>query len=290
MQRERGFALLVVMLTIAVASMLVVAATQSVRSTVRVIGADVRDAQRSALLEAALATTVAFLIDPDSTRRWTADGRWRRIPIGTTDLVVRVQDANGLVDLNTADARLIKLLFEQVLGADDAGGLAAQVLARRSPVGSRQPPPQPAAARLAFQHPSQLRQLSGMTGALHQRLDGRATIYNANGLVNVMTAPRAILDAVPGLAARDIDQMLEARSRRSGTRDAAANLIRKAPGLLKTSQGPAFIISIGIADTTGRIVSALQATILAEPSTASMYQILDWNPGISIAPPGEIPS
>ena len=291
MQRERGFALPIVILTIAVATLLVVASSAALRSTGRMLDADVAEAQRAAMLEGAIATVVTRLIDPEPSRRWRSDGTWRPLPMSATDLLVHIQDANGLVDLNKADALLIKGLFTRLAGSAGSA-MADRVLDRRGTAGKANGSPavrttSAAQQATSFQHFSQVRALPGMTATLFQALTLRTTLYNADGSINVLTAPREVLLSVPNVSARDVDQLLARRSARAGVRAATSELIKKAPAHLKTGQGPAFIITIGNADNGGRIVSSFQATVLIEAAANTVYRILDWSPDGATAMHGQ---
>lgn len=206
---ERGFALLVVLWTLALASLVGARVTAAGRGELR-LAADLRAAaEAEALADGAVHEAVFRLLDP-SPAGWRADGRPRSLvlPGGTAE--VRAEDRAGHVNPNAAAPELLAALFGQAgLDARAAADLAAAVVEWRIPGPVRPPGAKEAAYRAAglghapseapFRSLDELGGVLGMTPALLARLAPHLDLH-AGGAPDPGLAGPVVLAALRALA------------------------------------------------------------------------------------------
>lgn len=178
-REERGFALLVVLWTLALLSLVVTAVIASGRSSARRDAAEVALAQGQAQADAAIRTAVYHLL-AEGAAHWTADGTPHRLSEPDLKAEIRLTAESGKLNPNRAPPALLAAVFG-VLGlpedrARDLSRLvalwrvpasAAQQGAKaalRLPPGSCRPPGRP------FETLDDLAAVPGMTPALLEAL------------------------------------------------------------------------------------------------------------------------
>ncbi len=171
--RERGFALLLVLWTMALLALLAARVLAAGQGAVR-IAANLRAAAAvEAAAEGALAVAAFHLAAPGAAH-WRADGSVRRLRIGATRVEFRLSRPPGLVDPDRAPpAALAAALASAGASPRRALALAAAVRAWQIPGGAaayRAAGLAYAPAGLPFAHPSDLRFVLGMTPGLFVRL------------------------------------------------------------------------------------------------------------------------
>jgi general secretion pathway protein K len=200
-QGERGFALLIVMLTLSVLAFLVSQMTAAAR-TEAWIAINLRsEIVREANVDGAIHAAVFHLLDRSETH-WTADGKVHElaVPGGTVEVVV-TEEANK-VNLNTASIDLLRAALLGV-GADPEGaaGLAGAIVDWRGtegPTPSAAKDPLYRAAGLDYAPPEtpfrsldELALVLGMTPDLMARLRPHLTIHSTYGPGRASTDPVA---------------------------------------------------------------------------------------------------
>lgn len=124
-KRQRGFALLIVLWTVGFLALLGTQIVAAGRSDTRL--AD--NLRQEAVLEAAAqgaVSDVMFLMLAARDPRFQADGVVREVRIGQIPVLVRIENENDRVNINTASAALLRALIIQVGGAP---GLADRIAA-----------------------------------------------------------------------------------------------------------------------------------------------------------------
>src|SRR5262245_43938003 len=116
--RERGLALLVVLWIIVSATLLVLSFNATVRSGATFVVSEVEQAKTEAVLDAGVEIAASHLIDSEEARRWPADGSRRMVRFAGADLTISILDANGLIDLNKSDDKILLAFFRQFTGSD----------------------------------------------------------------------------------------------------------------------------------------------------------------------------
>lgn len=191
MNRQTGFALLIVLTTMAFLSLLGTQLLAAARSDTRL--AD--DLRTDAVLEAAADGAVAHVVfamraarDPD----FRPDGIAREVRIGPTPVIVRVWNESDRVNLNTAPAPLLRAL---VVGVGAEASVADQVAAAILDWRTKGANPTDGAARTqryrlaGFSHAPpgtnfktvlDLNDVLGMTPALFARLAPHVTVWTTD--------------------------------------------------------------------------------------------------------------
>ncbi len=192
--RETGMALLVVLWTLLLLS--VIAASLS--SQARKQGYLARNASMLARSEAAaeggIVRGVAALLDPRVEMRWAADGSPHRFVLDGVSIEVRIIDEAGKVDLNTGAPELLAALLQTVgAGPDVAFTIASEVAAFRNGTATGQP--------RGFETTSELLGVPGMTPALFERVAPFVTVLTHARGIDPNVAPPAILAAFSGRGA-----------------------------------------------------------------------------------------
>lgn len=233
--RPRGVALVIVLWVLALLAVVVLGFAVETRSGLRIARNHVESARARALADAGVSLAIAKLTTPNPEIPWPADGRSRVFFFGEGEIRVSVQDEGGKVDLNTAPDDLLAGLFLALDIAPDVGQRLVDAIDDwKDPDDLRRPNGAEAddyrAAGLPygprngpFESVDELRLVLGMTRDLYRRVSPFVTVYSRSARVNPMTAPPAVLRAIPGLAPALVDAYVEARSRQTAS-DAATAL------------------------------------------------------------------
>jgi general secretion pathway protein K len=115
---ERGFALLIVVWTLVLLTLIVTQVTASGRMDVR-LSTNLRDAAAAeAEADGVVFVAIAHLVD-GSPRRWAADGSVRDVPVAQGRARVRIRSEEGKFDLNSAPVPTLVAVL-RAAGADNA--------------------------------------------------------------------------------------------------------------------------------------------------------------------------
>jgi general secretion pathway protein K len=187
MSRQSGFALLIVLWTVGFLALLGTQLVAAGRSDTRLA----ENLKQEAVLRAAADGAVAhvmFAMQAAHDTEFRAGGAERSLRIGRTPVLVRIENENDRINLNTASLALLRaLIIETGASPAQADGLAAAILdwrtsgAKARPGGAKAP--EYRAAGLAFgppgnpfQNVDELADVLGMTPALFERLAPHLTV------------------------------------------------------------------------------------------------------------------
>lgn len=200
-------------------------------------------------INAGIARAILGISDPRTAVRWRVDGTPQSFRFNGDTIVVAVQDEHGRIDLNVADASVIKqLLLWAGVASSDADALVAAIVDWRTPLSDAESQPaQPttdqayaAAGRsyrprhAPFQTVEELNLVLGMTPALYARIAPDLTVYSRSDNVDLTIAPP---DLVSALAPKSPDGSSAPPQAAPGPllgNDAAANT---PPGILPDVSG-----------------------------------------------------
>jgi general secretion pathway protein K len=242
-QRERGFALLLVIWVVAILAVLAAGFALATRSETHLARNLLAAARARALAEAGVARAAAALLDADPRRQWRADGRPYELALVGGRLRIRIEDEDGKIDLNAAPPELIAGLCRE-LGIDDGVATAlVDFITERRQQAAAAPAPTSLGMRLelgqalglgaptmqsrqsaAFSTVDELREVPALDAASFERLRPFLTVYSANPRIDPAVAPREVLLAIPGVDPREVEKLLAARQ-------AAANAAEPLPSL-----------------------------------------------------------
>jgi general secretion pathway protein K len=252
---QEGFALLIVLLTVGFLALLGTQIVAAGRSDTQLADNLKQQAVLEAAAEGAIAN-VTFSMSAAKDRRFQADGVVRELRIGQTPVLVRVEDENDRINLNTASGALLRALIIDVGGAPGlAGRLAATILDwRTSGANPRQGGAKAADYQAAgraygppgtpFQSVSELEDVLGVTPDLFGRLASHLTV---------------LTDGDPDLSTRD-PVVARALADAAGVADDSANGPQTADMLLRIS-----VTAVG----KGRALYSLVVVASADFQTAA---------------------
>jgi general secretion pathway protein K len=205
--RQRGFALLIVLWTLVLLTLLETQLVKMGRGETQ-LAANLRGAAiAEAAADGAVEEAIFHLLD-GSSRRWIPDGSVHLIRGPRTVVEVRVEDEAGKVNPNIASEGLLRALLRQVgADADTAASLATAIVEWRTK-GARPGAPDAKTAQTGavggddplggtFEAPDELGEALGMTPELIAALGPHLSIYSK-------TEPlRSTADPVVAMAIRD---------------------------------------------------------------------------------------
>ncbi len=247
--REQGFVLLVVLWVLTSAVLLVASFNAAVRSGAASAVSEIGLAKSEALLDAGLEVAAVHLIDQDEKHRWPGDGSKHRLAFAGADLTLTVTDANGLIDLNKSDEKLLRAFFQKFTNSKAKAAQYTDVILRareavsgdkkteisNTVTGGSQDLP---GSHLAFIDVWQLGRSSGIPRDVFDRVAPFLTVYNRDGMIYPVAAPEEVLEAIPNLNRADIEKVKYA------DKTALTDLMQKAQSYLTDQSGPAYLVSV----------------------------------------------
>lgn len=262
-ERQRGFALLIVLWTVGFLALLGTQIVASGRSDTQLADNLRREAVLAAAADGAIANVV-FQMQAARDPSFQADGAVREVRIGQTPVLVRVENESDRINLNTASSTLLRALIIEVGGAPAlANRLAAAILDWRTS-GTN---PRPGGAKMAdyqaagraygppgtpFQSIGELADVLGMTLELFGRMEPHLTV---------------LTDGDPDLSTRD-PVVARALTEAAGVADDTGDGVQTADELLRIS-----VTAIGPGPTRyARVVVAAADFQNASPRVKILWQ------------------
>jgi general secretion pathway protein K len=287
--REAGFAVLLTIWVLILISLMAASLGAQTLSESRIAYNRAQLAAARALADAGVSFGLSGLLDPVVGNRWPADGRARLVRYGGGSIDIRVQDEAGKLDLNAAPIELIVGLMH-VLAIDDgsAANLTNAILARRRQYAAalsdaakaaetEEETPLAAAVRLPFATVSELRLAAQPPRSAYDRLRPFVTVYTNSDRINTMTAPEAVILALPGLRPEEVHAYVVARQAlTAGDSDQGLPQI---PGISKFSEnGELRAATITATATTdhGAVFAREAVFALALERPRNPYTLLQW--------------
>ena len=202
---------------------------------------------------------------------WRFDGSPRAAQLDDATVLISVQDELGLIDVNTTSAEVLADLFHASGGSTPESAAAAAAIIRW-----RDPPGGP---RRRVADADDLVRLPGVPRRLMEGATRFLTVRNGTTGIDPVTAPLAVLRAIPNTPQWLADKMIAARSE--------ATVLAGTLPLLNDPDGlgpPPHRFAVIRAE--GRIVSGArfvrEAEVELRPDNETAYRILSWRQ----APPG----
>ena len=208
---QQGFALITVLFAVLILATIAASIMATGRTESRLSRTHLDMAELDAVADAAINITILHLLDPTAEVRPPADGTPFTIEFAGRRVAVTVLDESGKIDLNMADAELLRrLLVAAGVGADAAQPLVDKILDWREPgegkrLNGAKAKEYNAAGILygprggPFQSIEELQLVLGITPELYARLAPSLTIYSQTPWVDPGFAPRDVLTALAGM-------------------------------------------------------------------------------------------
>ena len=219
---NRGIALISVLWITGLLAVMAASFASSTRTEARLAHNYEENAKAEALADAGVYRAVFGLLDLDPETAWHAGDADHTFSLGEGDVQVRIEDEDGKIDLNGAPLELLAGLFVVLgLSEDDAQAMADRIGDFRDE--DSEPEPQGAedeayfaaglvqgAADRPFATESELLRVLGMTQSLYERVRPYVTVYSGAEGIDPTRAPRAVLEALPGITPPVVDALLTA--------------------------------------------------------------------------------
>jgi type II secretory pathway component PulK len=276
---RNGVVLLTVLWTVALLTTLAMAASLTFRGFASIMVIDRDRAKADGLLTAGLEVAAGLvssageqpLIDVEDT-----------LTLSTGTVRIRLDDQGGRIDIGKAPPEVLAAALRAV-GADGADAIAAAIVAWRKPDGNASKPPPPAnragasaaAPDSIFTDVAELAQVPGMRPQLVAALAPLVTVFG-NETVNPLTAPAAVLAALPGVDPARLAAFLSARATAADPKQIATSL-GGAQTFLAVKPAQAVAVYIAAVTADGYAANA-QAVIVCLPKDRQPYRVLSWTP------------
>jgi general secretion pathway protein K len=127
-RRSGGFALLIVLWTLVLIAFIVARMTASGRTEIRIAENLRADAAAEAADDGAIYSAIFNQLDPNPDERWPMNGRPRELTIGSSRVMVQLEDEAGRINPSTASPALLEALLRTTgSDAESARRLAAAI-------------------------------------------------------------------------------------------------------------------------------------------------------------------
>lgn len=275
--RQKGIALIIVLWLIVLLGTIAAGHVRNVHSETMLAMHSVQLAKARALAGAGIQRAILGLLRPNEGDQWPVDGTLQRLELGGHEIQVAVRDATGLVDLNLANAELLKVLFS-VMGNDTQQQmkLVDALLDWRDPDdlshlhGAEDDDYRAAgfawtAHDSAFSSIEELRYLIGMTPQKFAAIAPYITVYSGRAALNIDYAPLELIRVLTG---------------QSPSNESPSNETSK-PSPVRKSMSPAtahpgtYHIYAG-ASRDGGVFASVEAVVNISNSSAKPYTVLNW--------------
>jgi general secretion pathway protein K len=275
--RQKGIALVIVLWLIVLLSTIAAGHVRNVHSETRLAMHSVQLAKARALAGAGIQRAILGLLRPNKGDQWPVDGTVQRLELGGHEIQVAVRDATGLVDLNLANAELLKVLFS-VMGNDTQQQikLVDALLDWRDPddlshlYGAEDDDYRAAgltwtAHDAAFSSIEELRYLIGMTPQKFAAIAPYITVYSDRAALNINYAPLELISVLT--SQNPSDETSESSPVRKSENPATSH-----PG---TSHPGTYHIYAS-APRDGGVIASVEAVVNISNSSAKPYTVLNW--------------
>jgi len=222
-QSQAGIALISVLWVIALLTILASGLSSSVRSDTRLSQNFLSEAQARHAAEGGINIAILALLGGPISGNWQADGSIREVVVGNAGVRITMISESGKIDLNVAPSELLdgllattnldnldrRALVDAILDWRDADDL--QRLFGAEDDNYRAAGKAYGAKDLPFDSVDELQLVLGMSNEIFQQVRSALTVHSRQPGVNLSTASRRVLLAVPGTTVEQVDQFITLR-------------------------------------------------------------------------------
>jgi general secretion pathway protein K len=280
-------ALVTVLWTMVLLSTAAMAASTMFRGYVGVMAIDKDRAQADPLLTAGVESAASLMLRLGDT---PINDIETTMSLSTGEVRIRLDDEGGLIDINKAPVELLAGLFRSI-GVEHADVIAQNIVAARHKddkgAGQKTPPAQNAAAKPSDDDRpfTDVRELVNVSGVLPEWIATLVPLTTVFGdeTVNPMTAPPAVIAALPGLAEGRLRYFLDLRRR---VPDDSAQLLAALGSAQKSAADkPRRAVRVRLdARLSDGYRARAKAVVVAVDGDSQPYRVLAWNPVAPDAP------
>ena len=277
-RQDRGVVLVAVLFTVAIMSVMVVAASALTRSGIADHELEQRRLATRLALRSGLESAKALIVATPPAERAYFEGAPAAMDLGGGILAeVTIRDAAGLPDLNKSELPVIEAVLRDGIDAAEAAGLSARIGEWRREASERakaQAPSAPASpasdsANRQDEQPDPLiflsvDQLAAMLApASAERLSGRFTVFSPAGLVNPLAASEDVLLAIPGFTRGDLATVLAVRKGRPANPEGQLQpMLARLKPFIALQDPTVFVIGVRLQAGPGIIAQSMAGAVV----------------------------
>ena len=277
-RQDRGVVLVAVLFTVAIMSVMVVAASALTRSGIADHELEQRRLATRLALRSGLESAKALIVATPPAERAFFEGAPAAMDLGGGILAeVTIRDAAGLPDLNKSELPVIEAVLRDGIDAAEAAGLSARIGEWRREASERakaQAPSAPASpasdsANRQDEQPDPLiflsvDQLAAMLApASAERLSGRFTVFSPAGLVNPLAASEDVLLAIPGFTRGDLATVLAVRKGRPANPEGQLQpMLARLKPFIALQDPTVFVIGVRLQAGPGIIAQSMAGAVV----------------------------
>ena len=277
-RQARGGVLVAVLFTVAIMSVMVVAASALTRSGIADHELEQRRLATRLALRSGLESAKALIVATPPAERAHFEGAPAAMDLGGGILAeVTIRDAAGLPDLNKSELPVIEAVLRDGIDAAEAAGLSARIGEWRREASERakaQAPSAPASpasdsANRQDEQPDPLiflsvDQLAAMLApASAERLSGRFTVFSPAGLVNPLAASEDVLLAIPGFTRGDLATVLAVRKGRPANPEGQLQpMLARLKPFIALQDPTVFVIGVRLQAGPGIIAQSMAGAVV----------------------------
>jgi general secretion pathway protein K len=214
----------------------------------------------------------------------------RRIRFGGGTITPAITDEASKIDINGANTAVLESTFRAAgMGSARIAELIARITEWRGVPSNGAPSPAqtapaggvtaPAAKHTGFRSVEDFANFAALDSSEVAALAPLLTVYNPDGKVNILTASRRVLVALPGMSGAMADDLIARRAHADmqnvGDVDRLKSGLLEQTTFIKTGDGPAYSIRIEAVSAAGRTKSGV-AVVAKSQSPADPYLVFQW--------------
>lgn len=289
---QKGISLIIVLWMLVILTIIALAFGQNVRTEVTLAGNYQNQAKAQALAEAGIWRATAMALNKAATQhegeRIHFDGHIYQLDSQHGELEVSLQSSSGLIDLNRSPEALIRGLITTIADSEQAETITDSLLdwrdeddLKRLSGAERKDYISAGKAYFPKNGPmnsvAELARTYGMTDGLYQQLVPLTTVYSGQARIDINTAPKKVLLALPGMTMATVESILTARAVGDDNLDLSFMPIaaRKYIGVSQNR-----FIKISSYAKINNTISGIIAEIDFRPTSEKPLVVLSWRQGL----------
>jgi general secretion pathway protein K len=283
--KQQGIALVIVLWMLALLTILATGYSRMMRTETMLTANMVHSSQATSLAEAGINIAIVELLKPVLEQDWKTDGTPYEYELNNNIITVKIRAENGKIDLNTAPTELLYGLLKSVNETEeDLLPLLQAMLDWRDKNdqvrnhGAEDEYYRYAGLRYGakdgpFNSLDELLLVKGFTPELYRKIKPALTIYSHQAEINLQSAPREVLLAVPYISTTEVDSYLEQREA-SNVSDRSVSL----PGVDSKyiARGKGTVFSITSEAKINNTLARLNVVVSLRRNEQQPYIILAW--------------
>jgi general secretion pathway protein K len=281
---RRGAVLMTVLWSISLLAALAMAASVTFRSFAGVMSVDRNRVERDALITAGLEVAAGIILGLE--KATPLRDLERTIALSTGAVNVRLSDEGGRIDIAKAPAEVLAAMLRSAGAPPATADAVAKTL-----IEQRGNTPRTATARrppvLATTHEqalSNIGQIAGMRAQWLAAIAPLTTIYGSE-TVNLLTAPRGVIAALPGVDANRLEAFLAERRVAPSDANRLAQMLGPAQNYVsdKPQRIAAVELRATLTESRSNNIAGARAVIAVLPRDSEPYRVLMFTPVLTAA-------